>query len=52
LEAVDEVVTGPAVEAAIYAWQLWENAIDRTCPPNTPAWMKVNGRRWATEPGE
>lgn len=47
-----EPVPDEAITEAIDAWQLWENAIDRTCPPNTPAWMKVNGRRWATEPGE
>jgi hypothetical protein len=52
MEAVDEVVTVAAVEAAVEAWQVWENAIDRTRPPNTPAWMKVNGRRWASDPGE
>jgi hypothetical protein len=49
---VVDSVTDEQVAAAVEAWQVWENAIDRTRPPRTPAWMKVNGRRWASDPGE
>jgi hypothetical protein len=44
--------TDAEITQAVTAWQAWEDAIDKTRPQETPAWMKVNGRRWASDPGE
>lgn len=49
--APQEVVSDLEIEQAVNAWQVWEDAINRAGQMGTPAWMQVNGRRWA-EPGE
>lgn len=46
-----DAVTPVDVAEAIDAWNVWEAAINTTRPPNVPAWMRANGRRWA-DPGE
>lgn len=51
-EEVHEVPDDAEIEAAIEAWQDWEEAIHRTGTPGLRAWRRRNGPPRACDPGE